>query len=316
MQSKLNEGFFDQLSVRELEELLERKKQNVKIADLLHERDRLRAELRRIEEVIESIERADGVGRSSGGPVLAPSRSAGGGAAGMGEGARRDGSYDSSGPRGSREAFADARRGDIGTPGIGGFGSSESSVAGSSFGGNGHDGLVDASDRASEEARRPSFLAGKRRRNLKDYIAQVLLDAGEPLSPSEIQRRLAGVGYHSNSSNPRSFYNTVFQALQRYDIFTKENKKYSLSAEALRQDGVKEILPKNKTRLKDFIIEVLDRSAVPLKVSEIASRVVIAGYDTDLEMDELSQRVSATLKKYLNKDFDWDSQRYKLAARV
>ena len=32
-------------------------------------------------------------------------------------------------------------------------------------------------------------------------------------------------------------------------------------------------------------------------------------------MDELNQRVSATLKKYLNKDFDWDSQRYRLATR-
>ena len=32
-------------------------------------------------------------------------------------------------------------------------------------------------------------------------------------------------------------------------------------------------------------------------------------------MEELVQRVSATLKKYLNKDFDWDSQRYRLASR-
>jgi hypothetical protein len=43
--------------------------------------------------------------------------------------------------------------------------------------------------------------------------------------------------------------------------------------------------------------------------------VVIAGYETDLGMDELIQRVSATLKKYLNKDFEWDSQRYRLASQ-
>ena len=76
-----------------------------------------------------------------------------------------------------------------------------------------------------------------------------------------------------------------------------------------------EVLPKKKTRLKDYITDVLDKSKSPLKVSEIASRVVIAGYDTDLGMEELSQRVAGTLKKYLNKDFDWDSQRYRLAGR-
>ena len=161
-----------------------------------------------------------------------------------------------------------------------------------------------------------SFLSGKKRRNLKDYIAQVLLEAGEALSPSEIQRRLPEAGYESSSTNPRSFYNTVFQALQRYQAFEKEGKKYRLADETLqRPEGPAEILPKNKTRLKDFIVEVLTKSTAPLKVSEIASRVVIAGYETDLDMDELVQRVSATLKKYLNKDFDWDSQRYRLAAR-
>ena len=144
---------------------------------------------------------------------------------------------------------------------------------------------------------------------------QVLLEEREAMSPSDIQRRLPEVGYVSNSTNPRSFYNTVFQALQRYDIFSKDAKKYRLSDEALGANGVKEILPKKKTRLKDYIVEVLGRSESPLKVSEIASRVVIAGYVTDLSMDELGQRVSATLKKYLNKDFDWDSQRYRLASR-
>jgi hypothetical protein len=169
--------------------------------------------------------------------------------------------------------------------------------------------------RPGEPGPQHSFLAGKRKKNLKDYIAQVLLEENGPMSPSNIQKRLPEVGYVSNSTNPRSFYNTVFQALQRYDIFEKEHKKYRLSDEALKTNGVREILPKKKTRLKDYIVEVLDKTDSPLKVSEIASRVVIAGYDTDLEMDELNQRVSATLKKYLNKDFDWDSQRYRLAHR-
>jgi hypothetical protein len=120
----------------------------------------------------------------------------------------------------------------------------------------------------------------------------------------------------SSSTNPRSFYNTVFQALQRYEAFEKEGKKYRLADSAVKRDVVvPEILPKNKTRLKDYIIDVLSQAAGPLKVSEIASRVVIAGYDTELGIDELNQRVSATLKKYLNKDFEWDSQRYRLMSR-
>lgn len=161
-----------------------------------------------------------------------------------------------------------------------------------------------------------SFLAGRKKKNLKDFIAQVLLDAGEALSPSDIQRRLPGAGYASSSTNPRSFYNTVFQALQRYDAFQKEGRKYRLSDGMLRgETTVRDILPKRKTRLKDYIIEVLTQAGGPLKVSEIASRVVIAGYETDLGIDELTQRVSATLKKYLQTDFEWDSQRYRLASR-
>ncbi len=245
MLSKIPEHLFDRLTVRDLEELLERKKKNHKLADLLREREQLRLELRRLDDSIEAIERAER-DRKATDPTAAT------------------------------------------TPGV-------------------DDALAATGGR--------SFLAGKRKRNLKDYIAQVLLEADGPLSPSDIQKRLPAAGYVSNSTNPRSFYNTVFQALQRYDIFEKEAKKYRLSAEALKENGVREILPKKKTRLKDYIVEVLDKADVPLKVSEIASRVVIAGYDTDLEMDELSQRVSATLKKYLNKDFDWDSQRYRLAER-
>jgi hypothetical protein len=257
MLSKIPERFLESLTVRDLEELLERKKKNSQLRDLLRERDRLRLEIRRIDDQIEAIERNQ---RESE------------------EGAQRDGSTQA-------EALA--------------------GVSPAGFSAEG-----------AEAADAPvSFLAGKRRKNLKDYIAQVLLEAQKPMSPAEIQKRLPEVGYVSNSTNPRSFYNTVFQALQRYDIFEKDSKKYRLSDEAFKANGVREILPKKKTRLKDYIIEVLDKSDQPLKVSEIASRVVIAGYDTDLEMDELNQRVSATLKKYLNKDFDWDSQRYRLANR-
>ena len=63
---------------------------------------------------------------------------------------------------------------------------------------------------------------------------------------------------------------------------------------------------------KDKIKEV--RGA--LKASEIASSVLIAGYQTDLDQDGLAQRVSATLKKHLNEVFDWDSQRYKLLPKA
>ena len=238
MVSHVARKLIDSLTIRELEELLELKKKNTQISDLLRERDRLRLELRRIEDSIEAVERATAEEATQ------------------------------------REA--------------------------------------ETSDKPT-----PNFLSGRRRKNLKDYIAQVLLDAGEALSPSEIQRRLPSAGYESSSTNPRSFYNTVFQALQRYEAFEKEGKKYRLADGTIRKDDtvVTEILPKNKTRLKDFIIDVLSRASGPLKVSEIASRVVIAGYDTELGMDELSQRVSATLKKYLNKDFEWDSQRYRLASR-
>jgi len=223
----------ESLTIRELEEILELKKRNTDLGDLLKERDRLRLELRHVEDSIETIERL------------------------------------------SREEAK--REAETAKPGT-------------------------------------SFLAGRKKRNLKDYIAQVLLEAGEPLSPSEIQRRLPAAGYMSSSTNPRSFYNTVFQALQRYEAFEKEGKRYRLSDRTLRQNAtVPEILPKKKTRLKDYIIEVLSNAAGPLKVSEISSRVVIAGYETDLSMDELTQRVSATMKKYLNKEFEWDSQRYRLA---
>jgi hypothetical protein len=236
MISNLPRRLLESLSVKELEELLELKKKNTQLADLLRERDHLRLELRRIEDQVATLERL---------------------------------SYQ------------------------------------------------EAQKEAQDQEGSQSFLAGKRKKNLKDYIAQVLLEAGEALSPSEIQRRLPDAGYVSSSTNPRSFYNTVFQALQRYEAFAKEGRKYRLSDGTFRGESVvTEILPKKKTRLKDFIVEVLGKASGPLKVSEISSRVIIAGYETDLSMDELTQRVSATLKKYLNKDFEWDSQRYRLASQA
>lgn len=255
MLSKIPNSILEELTVQDLEQLLELKKQNVQLGDLLRERERLRLELRRIEDQIEALERANAC---------------------------------------TREASVSDRH--AGTT------STRSHGFARAFG----------SANAPEEA--PNFLVGKRKKSLKDYIAQVLVDAGEPLSPSEIQRRLPAAGYQSNSTNPRSFYNTVFQALQRYDAFSKEGKKYLLTDHAYeRASKTAEILPKNKTRLKDYIIEVLSNAETPLKASEIASRVLIAGYQTDLDPEEVNQRVSATLKKYLNKEFDWDSQRYRLA---
>jgi hypothetical protein len=239
MVSKIPQKYIDGLTIRDLEDLIEYKKRNGAISDLVRDRDRLRLEIKRIEDAIERLERIE------------------------------------------------IKK---------------------------HEEEQEREDRESRNGG-GSFLAGKKKKNLKDYIAQVLMEAGEALAPADIQKRLAEVGYVSHSTNPRSFYNTVFQALQRYEIFQKEDKKYRLSDSAVSGNKTVEILPKKKTRLKDYIIQVLGEAQGPLKVSEIASRVVIAGYQTDLEMDELNQRVSATLKKYLNKDFDWDSQRYRLATR-
>ena len=248
MLSNIPRRMLDSLTIKDLETLLELKKKDTRLQDLLRDHDRLRLELRRVEDSIEALERLDGA-----------------------ESPRME-------TAGAAPEFS-SRASDLVKPQV-----------------------------------EHNFLSGKRRKNLKDYIAQVMLEAGEPLSPSEIQKRLPAAGYESNSTNPRSFYNTVFQALQRYEAFEKEGKKYRLADRTLEsQSKAPEILPRNKTRLKDYIVEVLSDSSGPLKVSEIASRVVISGYETDLAMDELTQRVSATLKKYLNKDFDWDSQRYRLA---
>ena len=58
MVSHVARKLIDSLTIRELEELLELKKKNTQISDLLRERDRLRLELRRIEDSIEAVERA------------------------------------------------------------------------------------------------------------------------------------------------------------------------------------------------------------------------------------------------------------------
>lgn len=224
MLSKIPKEYIELLSVRDLEELLERKKRDHRLRDLMQRRERLQRELARVEEEIHEIE----------------------------------------------EERIRTRKLPSATPPI----------------------------------------PDTRRKTLKDYIIQILKDADGPLSPTEIQRRLPGVGYTSASSNPRSFYNTVFQALQRYDVFVKENKKYRL-----RDGGGDDGNGGRRGRLKDYIVAVLQEAKNPLKVTEITSRVLIAGYKTDLSPDELGQRVSAVLKKNLNKDFDWDSQRYRLAER-
>src|SRR2546422_5704940 len=144
MLSKIPQKFVDSLTLRDLEDLIELKRKNNALSELMRERDRLRLELKRIEDSIETMERL-----------------------------------------GQREAETRQREED-------------------------------------EKGVKASFLAGKKKKNLKDFIAQVLMEAGEPLSPSDIQKRLPEIGYLSTSTNPRSFYNTVFQALQRYEIFQKD----------------------------------------------------------------------------------------------
>lgn len=149
----------------------------------------------------------------------------------------------------------------------------------------------------------------KKRTTLKEHIMEVLQEAGRALTANEIQQMLVDRGVFGSGRNPRSFYNTVFQALQRYDIFVKNGKTYNLkdaTPEMVAAEG------RSSASLKDYIVAVLEHAKSPLKSSEIASRVLIAGYKTDLDQDGLSQRVAVVLKKHLNKVFDWDSQRYRL----
>lgn len=151
----------------------------------------------------------------------------------------------------------------------------------------------------------------RKRKTLKEHIIEVMRGAGQPMAAGEIQKRLVDRGVMGRGSNPRSFYNTVFQALQRYDCFQKDDKLYSL------KDGVPDEQPaEENASLKDFVVAVLKHANAPLKASEIASRVLIAGYKTELDQDGLTQRVTATLKKHLNTLFDWDSQRYRLLVPV
>lgn len=151
----------------------------------------------------------------------------------------------------------------------------------------------------------------RKRKTLKEHIVEVMRDAGQPMAAGDIQKRLVDRGVMGRGSNPRSFYNTVFQALQRYECFHKDDKLYSL------KDCVPVEQPaEDNASLKDFVVAVLKHANGPLKASEIASRALIAGYKTDLDQDGLTQRVTSTLKKHLNSLFDWDSQRYRLLIPV
>lgn len=151
----------------------------------------------------------------------------------------------------------------------------------------------------------------RKRKTLKEHIVEVMKEAGQPLPAGDIQKRLVDRGVMGRGSNPRSFYNTVFQALQRYDIFAKDGKLY-----AMKDSAAAEQPAEDNASLKDYVVAVLKHANGPLKASEIASRVLIAGYKTDLDQDGLTQRVTATLKKHLNSLFDWDSQRYRLLVPV
>lgn len=149
----------------------------------------------------------------------------------------------------------------------------------------------------------------QKRKTLKEHIVEVLRETPEPLTASDIRKRLVDRGFLGRGNNPRSFYNTVFQALQRYEVFVKQGKRYGL------KDAAPDAPQEGSATLKDYVIAVLKHARGPLKASEVASRVLIAGYQTDLDQDGLTQRVSATLKKNLGDLFDWDSQRYKLLNR-
>ena len=64
MLSRIQPQGLERLTVRELEDLLERKKRNQTLGDLLRERDRLRSELRSLEKSIDLYERTGDAPRS------------------------------------------------------------------------------------------------------------------------------------------------------------------------------------------------------------------------------------------------------------
>ena len=71
MLSNVPRRLLDSLTIKDLEDLLELKKKNTQLSDLLKERDRLRLELRRIEDSIEALERVsaqDALDRADEGP--------------------------------------------------------------------------------------------------------------------------------------------------------------------------------------------------------------------------------------------------------
>ena len=57
MFSKIPQKYVDSLTIRDLEDIIEVKKRNGAVTELIRERDRLRLEIKRIEDAIERLER-------------------------------------------------------------------------------------------------------------------------------------------------------------------------------------------------------------------------------------------------------------------
>ena len=158
---------------------------------------------------------------------------------------------------------------------------------------------------------RRSFLSRRKNPRLGDYIAQALLEAEEAretgeelkgLSPTEVMERVKILGFVTSAKSYRSFYNTVFQALNRYPTLIEKlegGRRYKLVkgaepreayAESLQaEDTSKEIqierslLNPATAQLEDYVAEYFARKRPKLNGPiEIAEWLEISGYSRNL----------------------------------
>src|SRR5690606_37514757 len=152
-----------------------------------------------------------------------------------------------------------------------------------------------------------SFLAGKKRPKLKHYIAEALRRAGRPMGPKEVAEHVKTLGYQPRMKHERSFYNTVFQALQRYDIFERKHRKYQLAERARDKGAATSVTPKETSRIRDHISKVLGESDKPLTPREIVTKLQVSGLlDSKRTFEQDEQHIRSTLRKYTGRNGDFD----------
>ena len=163
---------------------------------------------------------------------------------------------------------------------------------------------------------RKSFLLGRRNPILRDYIAQVLQNAEEAkeieeeelegLSPTEVTERVRILGYETKAIAERSFYNTVFQALNRYpDLFVRleEGCRYKLVEYAEPEKSIelngKEL--RRKSLRKVIIGAIVEAEQKGISLSGIATELRSNGYWVDLEQRNLEEKLTSTISA-INRD--------------